>query len=149
MFTYGEGKQAAQTIQFDNQSEQAETYVWDFGDGNTSEETTPTHRYWSSGTYLVSLTAKKDKKKRTIEKEIYIEAPEACLVLIETEFGDMLVELSNATPKHQENFLKLVEEGFYNDLLFHRVIEGFMVQGGDPSSRDAKPNARLGSGGPG
>lgn len=70
-------------------------------------------------------------------------------VLIQTSFGDMVVELYNETPQHRDNFLKLVEEGFYNDLLFHRVIEGFMIQGGDPDSKNASPNKRLGSGGPG
>ncbi|MEM9545802.1 MAG: peptidylprolyl isomerase [Bacteroidota bacterium] len=70
-------------------------------------------------------------------------------VTIKTEFGDMKVELYDSTPKHKENFLKLIDEGFYKDLLFHRVIQGFMVQGGDPNSKDAGPNAQLGSGGPG
>ncbi len=70
-------------------------------------------------------------------------------VKIETEFGDMVFELYDSTPIHRDNFLKLANEGFYKDLLFHRVIEGFMIQGGDPKSRDASPEARLGSGGPG
>lgn len=70
-------------------------------------------------------------------------------VTIKTEFGDMKVELYDSTPKHKENFLKLVNEEFYKDLLFHRVISGFMVQGGDPNSRDAAMDVRLGGGGPG
>ena len=70
-------------------------------------------------------------------------------VTIETEFGNMKVELYDSTPKHKENFIKLVNEGFYKDLLFHRVIQGFMVQGGDPNSRGATQNTPLGSGGPG
>jgi len=70
-------------------------------------------------------------------------------VTIKTEFGDIKVELYDSTPKHKENFIKLVEEGFYEDLLFHRVMEGFMVQGGDPQSKDAAPGVKLGMGGPG
>jgi cyclophilin family peptidyl-prolyl cis-trans isomerase len=70
-------------------------------------------------------------------------------VLIQTEFGDMKVQLYNSTPKHRDNFIKLVEEGYYNGLLFHRVIQGFMVQGGDPDSRSAGMDQMLGRGGPG
>jgi peptidyl-prolyl cis-trans isomerase B (cyclophilin B) len=70
-------------------------------------------------------------------------------VTIKTEFGDMKVELYNSTPKHKENFIKLVEQGYYKDLLFHRVIPSFMIQGGDPNSKGAAPGAKLGSGGPG
>ncbi len=68
---------------------------------------------------------------------------------VETEFGTMKLKLYNSTPKHKENFIKLANEGFYDDLLFHRVINGFMLQGGDPNSKDATPETRLGSGGPG
>ena len=61
--------------------------------------------------------------------------------------GDMQLILYEATPKHRENFLKLANEKFYDGLLFHRVIKNFMIQGGDPKSKDAKPGQRLGSGG--
>lgn len=63
--------------------------------------------------------------------------------------GRMVVALYNETPEHRDNFLKLVQEGFYDSLLFHRVIPGFMVQGGDPESRSAAPGQMLGNGGPG
>ena len=68
-------------------------------------------------------------------------------VKIETSHGDMVVKLYNETPKHRDNFVKLVQEGVYNDLLFHRVIKEFMIQGGDPNSRQAKPGQMLGEGG--
>ena len=68
---------------------------------------------------------------------------------IETEYGTMVVQLYNTTPKHRDNFIKLAEEGFYDDLLFHRVITGFMIQGGDPDSKGADSNKPLGFGGPG
>lgn len=71
------------------------------------------------------------------------------VVVIETRLGNMELELYDSTPKHKENFLKLVEEGFYDSLLFHRVIPGFMVQGGDPDSKNADSGQRLGMGGPG
>lgn len=71
------------------------------------------------------------------------------IVTIETSKGTMRVRLYDDTPKHAENFKHLVREGFYDGLLFHRVIEGFMIQGGDPDSRDAAPGTLLGEGGPG
>ncbi len=67
-------------------------------------------------------------------------------VKIETTYGDIVVKLYNETPKHRDNFLKLVKEGFYDDLIFHRVIKDFMIQGGDPNSRNAKPGQMLGDG---
>ncbi|MCK6695367.1 MAG: peptidylprolyl isomerase, partial [Thermoanaerobaculia bacterium] len=60
----------------------------------------------------------------------------------------MLAELYTSTPKHRDNFVKLAEEGYYDDLLFHRVINGFMIQGGDPQSRNAPAGQPLGMGGP-
>lgn len=69
--------------------------------------------------------------------------------VISTEFGDMKGILYNETPKHRDNFVKLVKQGYYNGTLFHRVISGFMIQGGDPDSKTAKPGQQLGMGGPG
>lgn len=71
------------------------------------------------------------------------------LVTIKTDLGEMKAILYDETPQHKENFVKLANEGFYDSLLFHRVIQGFMIQGGDPDSKNAKPEQRLGSGGPG
>ncbi len=68
------------------------------------------------------------------------------LVEIETSFGDMVFKLYNETPEHRDNFIKLIKDGFYDDLLFHRVMENFMIQGGDPDSKDAPSGKRLGSG---
>lgn len=67
-------------------------------------------------------------------------------VLIETSLGDIKIKLYDETPKHKENFVKLVEEGTYDDLLFHRVIKDFMIQGGDPESKGAPLGKSLGTG---
>jgi cyclophilin family peptidyl-prolyl cis-trans isomerase len=149
-FTLEGETQVLSPIVFDNQSENATAYEWDFGDGNTSERAEPSHTYRQSGNYTISLKAINEKgKARVTEKAISIAPPEICLVEIETIHGSMLVELYDATPQHQDNFVKLVQEGYYDGLLFHRVIENFMIQGGDPKSKDAPAGQALGSGGQG
>lgn len=70
------------------------------------------------------------------------------VVTISTKYGDMVAILYDETPKHKANFLKLAKEQYFDSLLFHRVIRGFMIQGGDPDSRKAAPGATLGTGGP-
>ncbi len=66
---------------------------------------------------------------------------------IKTTSGDIMVVLYDETPQHRDNFVKLAKEHFYDSTLFHRVISGFMIQGGDPDSKTAAEGARLGSGG--
>lgn len=70
-------------------------------------------------------------------------------VLIKTTAGNITIKLYNETPKHRDNFIKLVQEHFYDSILFHRVIREFMVQAGDPESKTAQRNELLGAGGPG
>ena len=72
--------------------------------------------------------------------------PKEQKVLIQTSEGDITLKLYNETPLHRDNFKKLVKAKFYNGLLFHRVIDAFMIQGGDPDSKNAAPNAMLGEG---
>jgi len=75
--------------------------------------------------------------------------PKNQYVRIKTSYGECIIRLYNQTPKHRDNFIKLVKQGFYNGTLFHRVIQNFMIQGGDPDSKDttkAKPGAELGNG---
>lgn len=67
-------------------------------------------------------------------------------VRIRTDYGVCILKLYNETPKHRDNFIKLVKDDFYDGLLFHRVIENFMIQGGDPESKNAQPGAQLGEG---
>jgi cyclophilin family peptidyl-prolyl cis-trans isomerase len=69
-------------------------------------------------------------------------------VLLKTGMGDIVIRLSDSTPLHRDNFLKLVKTRYYDSLLFHRVIQNFMVQGGDPNSKKAAPGQPLGNGGP-
>lgn len=71
------------------------------------------------------------------------------VVTIKTSYGDMVAILYDETPKHKANFIKLAKEHYFDSLLFHRVMQGFMIQGGDPNSKKAKPGEGLGSGGPG
>ena len=71
------------------------------------------------------------------------------LVMIHTNKGDITIKLYDDTPLHRDNFIKLVNKKFYNGLLFHRVIKSFMIQGGDPDSRNAEKGKMLGIGGPG
>lgn len=67
-------------------------------------------------------------------------------VVIETEYGKIVLALYDNTPKHRDNILKLVKEKFYDSTLFHRVIPNFVVQGGDPDSKKAQPGQQLGEG---
>ncbi len=80
------------------------------------------------------------------KKKMKNDTPKDTLVLITTDFGTMKIRLYKETPLHRANFLKLAGEGFYDSLLFHRVIKGFMIQGGDPKSKNAAPGQMLGAG---
>jgi cyclophilin family peptidyl-prolyl cis-trans isomerase len=75
--------------------------------------------------------------------------PKNQYVRIKTSYGECIIRLYNETPQHRDNFIKLIKQGFYNGTLFHRVIQNFMIQGGDPDSKDpekATPGAELGNG---
>ena len=83
------------------------------------------------------------------KNEAKMETPKETVVLFQTTLGNIKLKLYDETPLHRDNFVKLVESGFYNGLLFHRVISDFMIQGGDPDSKNAPAGTRLGSGSPG
>lgn len=88
---------------------------------------------------MCGFAQKADKQKKDTDRVYYVK--------IETSYGDMVVKLYNETPLHRDNFIKLVQDGTYDGLIFHRVINKFMIQGGDPNSRNAKPGQMLGDGG--
>ena len=88
--------------------------------------------------FFISCSASKSNKAN-IQKTVFVK--------IETDSGTMVAKLYNQTPLHRDNFIKLIKEHFYDGLLFHRVIKDFMIQGGDPDSRNAQPGILLGEGG--
>ena len=98
----------------------------------------------------IGLFAQKAKPKTMIaaKETSKVEAVKSgeTIVEITTDFGVMTARLYNSTPLHRDNFIKLVKQGFYDSLLFHRVINGFMIQGGDPTSKRADSIAQLGAG---
>ena len=102
-------------------------------------------RYWIVAVLncliVFSATAQKDStiKKKDRKRD----------VLMQTTMGDIVIRLSDSTPLHRDNFLKLVKVGYYDSILFHRVIKDFMIQGGDPDSKKAAAGKPLGNGGPG
>jgi cyclophilin family peptidyl-prolyl cis-trans isomerase len=77
----------------------------------------------------------------------YVEPTTNRVVQLSTNYGIITIALSDSTPLHRDNFIKLVKQNFYDSLLFHRVIKDFMIQGGDPTSKNAKQGTMLGSGG--
>ena len=93
---------------------------------------------------FIALTAcSAGSKKQTNH---HMEKEKRTLVKLETTMGNITVALYNETPKHRDNFIKLVKEGVYDSTLFHRVIKQFMIQAGDPDSKNASDTAMLGSG---
>lgn len=141
--------QVLDTCKVINESSPADIYSWDFGDGTQSSGSNPSHSYQHSGRYTIQLTSTRGKKVKTVSKDIMVTPPDQCFVLIETPFGQMKAILFDDTPLHQDNFTSLADSGYFDDLLFHRVIDGFMIQGGDPGSKNAPSGTPLGAGGPG
>ena len=103
-------------------------------------------KYWIVAflSSLIVFSASAQKKDSTIKKK-----DRKRDVLIQTTMGDIVIRLSDSTPLHRDNFLKLVKVGYYDSVLFHRVMKDFMIQGGDPNSIRAAAGKPLGDGGPG
>lgn len=98
---------------------------------------------------IVSCKVSKSSTKETKSTDTAVVEKISNKVLIETSVGNITIELYDETPKHRDNFKKLVKDSLYNGTLFHRVIKNFMIQGGDPDSKIAIAGAQLGNGGPG
>jgi cyclophilin family peptidyl-prolyl cis-trans isomerase len=99
---------------------------------------TPVKKSSAKNTVATKAETTIDPLKQSASKERLVE--------ITTDFGTMIARLYDSTPLHRDNFVKLVEQKFYDSLLFHRVIDQFMIQGGDPMSKNASQDVRLGSG---
>jgi len=104
--------------------------------------------------FFASCTAQTKKQETTSTKTeaVIINEPKTEAmqeVVIETSLGSITIALYNETPLHRDNFIKLVNEKFYDGVLFHRIIQNFMIQTGDPDSKKATKGQRLGMGGPG
>ncbi|MCQ2134046.1 MAG: peptidylprolyl isomerase [Bacteroidales bacterium] len=98
---------------------------------------------------LDSLAQVEYAKKVAEAESLLPKLPAEPVFVIETNLGTMKVKLYSDTPKHRENFAKLALSGYYDGMLFHRVINGFMIQGGDPNSKDPDAESTYGQGGPG
>ena len=103
------------------------------------------------GFIFISAQQPKPKAKVSLKAKAKIETkapvpPKDQMVEISTVYGKMILRLYNETPLHRDNFIKLVQQGLYDSLLFHRVIKNFMIQGGDPQSKNAPADAMLGNG---
>lgn len=93
-------------------------------------------------TVLLSLPALSQKDSTVTKKD------RKKYVLLQTSYGDIIIRLSDSTPLHRDNFIRLTKVGFYDSVLFHRVIKNFMIQAGDPDSKTAPAGKLLGNGGP-
>ena len=120
-----------------------------FGCGNSSKKAEAAAQAEQARLDSIAAAEQAAKEKTAMEKMATL--PEEPVFDIVTNLGTITVKLYSKTPKHRDNFEKLALTGYYNNLLFHRVINGFMIQGGDPFTRDtsAAAVAKYGQGGPG
>ena len=103
---------------------------------------TPSTQAEETAQKKVNTEQKTPKKKKKNVKDM-------TKVLLKTSMGDITIALYDETPLHKENFIKLVNDKYYDGVLFHRIIQNFMIQTGDPESKNAKAGQMLGNGGPG
>jgi len=96
---------------------------------------------------LVTNFADGQVKKNLVKNPVAVKRQPGIRIKLTTDSGVIVIRLYDATPMHRDNFVKLVKAHFFDSLLFHRVMSGFMIQGGDPLSKNAKPGEQLGMGG--
>ncbi len=138
----GTDRTAPSTIDFENLSKGADAYMWLIDSQPVSDSSTLSHMFLSSGRHTIELISKSGSKESISKQDIFIEAPEQCLVYMMTNYGPLLLSLSDITPGHRDNFSDLVESGFYNGIQFHRVINGFMIQAGDETTNPPSQKIR-------
>lgn len=138
-FTISESRQVPVELNFSNSSEKALGYSWYIDGELVSEEEDMKHLFLHSGRYTIRLEATDGKITSDVSKELVLGPPDDCIVWMETSMGNMAFKLLEGTPIHRKNFLSKIESGYYKNKLFHRVIDGFMIQGGrSPEGAETK-----------
>ncbi len=122
-------------IRFENKSENITSQVWKVNGNPVSTNKDLDYTFFSSGRHIIELEARSGNKVIHRQEEIIVHPTDYCQVLIKTSEGDLVVRLNEDTPGHLKQFSTLVDDGYYNGIYFHRVIDGFMIQGGDNKSR--------------
>jgi len=126
---------APAVVRTKNTSRNATSYEWRLNDVLITDASNFTHTFLESGIFKLQLIASKGTKQNDFSEIIEVKAPERCQVYMNTSKGSMIFELSEATPGHLSNFVSLIENGYYIDLAFHRVLDGFVIQIGDQKTR--------------
>lgn len=127
---------APATIEFENLSTGADSYAWKVDSQYISDSNNFNHIFLSSGRHTIELVSSTGSKENISSQDIFIQAPSECLVYMMTSLGPLLFSLSDKTPIHRDNFLDLIASSYYDGIKFHRVINGFMIQAGDPKTND-------------
>lgn len=120
-------------VLFRNETENASSFIWYVDGEPVSSEKDMSFLFLHSGIYQVELEATDGKRTDRYSEKIHVEAPDSCIVWIQTNLGAMAFYLLEDTPRHRKNFLKHIENAYYDGKIFHRIIEGFMIQGGAPA----------------
>jgi len=130
-FDHGQGAyKVPATLTFTNQSTKATSFSWSINGEEVSTDDNLVYEVLESGRYDITLVASDGGKTTSKSKTIYVAPPDNCTVLLETDSGNIILELLEETSAHLTNFTELVDSGFYDGLIFHRVIDDFMIQGG-------------------